>query len=290
MKTVIKTAFFWLLLCLTSFAQEFNFASFDVPGAVLTRPFGVNARGQIVGLYRDINGNHGFLRKTDGTYTAIQVPGSTFTNATSINARGDIVGRWTDGAGNNHGYLRQADGQFILFDPATPCVVGKAQTVPHGINDIGDMVGRCYDSNGKELGWLWSHDGTFTILDDPGHLTTDAWMPTNRDLTVGDYSDATEFVHGYARTSDSGFVTLDFPGNQTSLRAMNERGDITGIYSPATGPFHGFLMTDGRFTIIDYPGGTSSGGTLVINDSGLIVGGYIDTAGKEHGFIATHVR
>jgi hypothetical protein len=111
-------------------------------------------------------------------------------------------------------------------------------------------------------------------------------MATNRDLIVDDYTDGSEFVHGYMWKSDGGFVTLDFPGSQTGLRAMNERGDITGIYGPETGPFHGFLLRDGVFTTLDYQGSLTNGGTLVINNSVLIVGGFIDANVKEHGFVA----
>lgn len=283
-------AFLWSAPGLTTLALDLDFVQLDVPGAVLTRPFGANARGAIVGLYRDGLGNHGFVRSPDGTYETIDVPGAIFTNASSTNARGDVVGRWTDGSGHHHAYLRRANGQLIRFDPPSPCVVssGGNQTVPHGIDDAGDIVGRCFDSGGKELGWLWSHDGTFTILDDPAFQTTDAWMVTNEGVVVGDYSDASGFVHGYVWTSSGGFVTLDFPGDQTGLRAMNARGDVTGIYS-STGPgarTHGFLLRDGVFTTVDYPDSADGGGTLIISDPGLFVGGFFD-AGGEHGFMAT---
>lgn len=289
MKRALLIAFLWSAPGLTALALDLDFVQLDVPGALLTRPFGASVRGAIVGLYRDTAGNHGFVRSPDGAYEPIDVPEATFTNATSINARGDVVGRWTDGSGHHHAYLRRADGQLTLFDPPGPCVVssGRNQTVPHGIDDRGDIVGRCFDSAGKELGWLWSHDGTFTILDDPAFQTTDAWMVTNDGVVVGDYSDASGFVHGYTWTVDGGFVTVDFPGNQTGLRAMNARGDVTGIYSATLdAPAHGFLLRDGVFTTVDYPDSADGGGTLVITDRGLFVGGFVDAGGREHGFMA----
>jgi uncharacterized membrane protein len=286
MKRAINIIFFSLLMSVAVSATEFNFAQFDVPGALLTAPSGVNARGQIVGLFVDAKGGHGFLRNTDGTYVPIDVPGAIFTNATSINARGQIVGRWTDSAGTNHSYLRAPDGKFTLFDPVSPCIISDFPTVPHGINDLGDLVGRCFNAGGKELGWLLRHDGTFRILDDPAQSTTDAWLPTNRDLIVGDYSDGSGFVHGYTWTEAEGFVTVDFPGSQTGLRAINGRGDITGIYSTDGFRLHGFLLRKGVFTTVDFPDSDDNGGTLVINDRGLMVGDYIDVNGNEHGFMA----
>lgn len=286
MQPLITTAALCLAAISTVPAYAVTYEQLDVPGARLTRPFGVNASGHIAGLYRDSqNVSHGFLRNPDGSYVPIDYPGAIFTNATAINARGNIVGRWTDASGLNHGYLRTPKGAFIQVDPPAPCVVSNQATVIHGINDVWDLVGRCFDAAGKELGWLWRHGGSFHVFDDPANLTTDLWMVTNSGEVIGDYTDASLFVHGFIWTEAQGSVTLDFPGSQTGLRDMNERGDITGVYV-ADGRFHGFLLRDGSFETIDYPGSANGGGTLVINNSGLMVGGFIDGAGREHGFIA----
>ena len=51
---------------------------------------------------------------------------------------------------------------------------------------------------------------------------------------------------------------------------------------------HGFLLdTSGSFTTIDVPGSTSTG-VFGINNSGQIVGRYVDSTGV-HGFLATPV-
>ena len=42
-------------------AEGYTFTSIDLPGAGSTFPTGINAGGQIVGLYLDATGNHGFL-------------------------------------------------------------------------------------------------------------------------------------------------------------------------------------------------------------------------------------
>ena len=49
---------------------------------------------------------------------------------------------------------------------------------------------------------------------------------------------------------------------------------------------HGFLLRDRIFETIDFPGGVTGGGTLVMNNNGFLVGGFIDAKGSEHGFIA----
>ncbi len=113
----------WLAASSTVSAQNFQFTQIDVPGARLTRPFGLNASGQIVGVFQDASGaSHGFMRNPDDTYTTFDVPGAIFTNAGGINARGDIVGRWTDAAHVNHLYLRTSRGDYRTFDPLAPCV------------------------------------------------------------------------------------------------------------------------------------------------------------------------
>ena len=140
-----------LSLAIPSFAQTFTYTQIDVPNSSLTRPFGSNSLGQIVGLSRDGDGTpHGFLRDTDGTYLKFEYPGAIFTNATSINDQGQIVGRWIDSRGYNHTYLRSPSGDFSNFDPPAPCFPGLADnrgspapapykpTIAHGINNRGD--------------------------------------------------------------------------------------------------------------------------------------------------------
>src|ERR1700758_4151967 len=96
MNKMVKTFACTLFFCLPLLAADFKFVPFDVPGAMSTGPRGINARGEIVGLYLDSgNTGHGFLLDY-GKYKTIDFPGATFTNAVGINAQGDIVGRWTD--------------------------------------------------------------------------------------------------------------------------------------------------------------------------------------------------
>ena len=84
------------------------FQPFIVPGSAWTAAWDVSPAGQIVGVYRDGTGVHGFLR-TGEDYQSIDVPGATGTIGMGINARGDVVG-----------YYRAAgDGMFYGF-VATP--------------------------------------------------------------------------------------------------------------------------------------------------------------------------
>ena len=269
---------------------QYNYTRVDVPGAVFTGLSAINSRGQTVGLYVDRSDTpHGLLRNVDGSIITIDYPGAIFIGANGINSQGDIVGRWDDASGITHSFLRTSQGTINSFDPLAPCVATtqSSPSAAHGINDRGDIVGRCFDVSGKELGWLLRNDGSFTILDDPSFLTTDAWAIDNSTMVVGDYSDADEFVHGYTWTEAGGFTTLDFKNNMTGLRAINQRGDISGLYFDGL-TFHGFLrQKNGTDVTIDPPGSVETD-TAVVNNSGTIAGTYWDADFNAHGYIAIH--
>jgi uncharacterized membrane protein len=83
------------------------FQAFDVPGQGDTLPDGINAQGDIVGSYADINLiTHGFLRVKD-TFSTIAYPGANATFALGINAPGLIVGGYEGPNGAFHSFLAQ---------------------------------------------------------------------------------------------------------------------------------------------------------------------------------------
>src|SRR5262249_54434366 len=104
---------------------DYEFTTIDVPGSIATEAYGINASGQIVGLYYD-GAFHGFLRDVDGTYTRIDVTGRERNLAYGINDSGQIVGEYVGG-----GFLRDVDGTYITID----------SVVLRGINNAGDIVG-----------------------------------------------------------------------------------------------------------------------------------------------------
>jgi uncharacterized membrane protein len=267
---------------------QYNYTQVDVPGAVSTGLYGINSNGQTVGSYDDLSGTtHGFVRNVYGSIVTIDYPGATFTTANWINSQGDVVGRWDDANRIAHTFLRTSQGTITSFDPPAPCVPNTLEppTTAHGINDRGDIVGRCYDASGKELGWLLRHDGSFTTLDDPGFLTADGWAIDNSRVVVGDYSDTDGFVHGFSWTESDGFTTLDFKNYMTGLRAINQHGDISGIYFDGL-TLHGFLrLKNGTGFTIDPPGSVETD-SVVVNNGGLIAGTYYDGDFNAHGYIA----
>ena len=121
---------------------------------------------------------------------------------------------------------------------------------PHAINNSGQVVGAFVDRAGASHGFLRSADGTsLTAIDIPGATSTAAASINNSGWIVG------SFVMAGTVTGD-----VSIPGA------------------------HGFrLAPDGTLTIIDALGAKSTV-VLQINNSGLIVGEYIDDA-SSHGFL-----
>ena len=84
----------------------------DVPGAFFTEAFGITPKGNVVGVYSNATGTHGFLlRRREGdedgdndAFTTIDVPGASFTEAFGINPEGNVVGLYRNATGT-HGFL-----------------------------------------------------------------------------------------------------------------------------------------------------------------------------------------
>src|SRR5216683_1859877 len=65
-------------------ASPYTFPQLDVPGAFDTQANGINGAAQIVGIFTDSTGTHGFL-DTGGSFTQLDVPGGTLPGVNGIN-------------------------------------------------------------------------------------------------------------------------------------------------------------------------------------------------------------
>jgi len=274
-------------------ASEKTFTTIDFPGADSSMAVGINARGDIVGVYGVVGMNHGFLLSR-GEFTAIDFPDVTFTRADGINRDGDIVGAYRLGGTTGcsvsvsppcRGY-RLSGGEFTMIDG--PDAIG---TLAVGINARGDIVGSFTADQVVAHGYLLS-GGEFTTIDFPDATVNIANGINRRGNIVGWYTAADDTTHGYL-LSGGAFTPIDFPGATfTRADGINRRGDIVGWYRtvgttqcPVTSlDCHGFLLSEGEFTSIDFPGATlttSSG----INARGDIVGRYVGADGRQHGYL-----
>ena len=231
MRHAIKLTVFCLILSSLLFATDYRFVKIDFPDAASTIASGINARGDIVGRYEDFNGVFHGFLLRKGIFSSIDFPGASFTSARAINARGDIAGRIHDANGNDHAFLLR-DGQFTQID-----YPGADRTVGRGINNVGDITGNYATCSDCERGFIL-RDGVFQNISFGD--ANDVWMAQdNGQVMVGDADVGPGgALHGYIR---------DNP------------------------PLHGFLLRQGKYVAIDFPGSTSSN-LLAINDDGVIVG------------------
>jgi hypothetical protein len=177
-----------------------------------------------------------------GTFTTFDPPGSTFTFPSAITPTRVIIGSYGDASGVTHGFLRARDGSITSFD-APP----------------GGFIG-----------------GSFYIYGGPPPSVNPA------EAITGTYFDASFVEHGFLRTRDGTFTTIDFPGAFfTEALAINPAGVIVGDFCNADTCYQGFLRTpDGTFTVINANAGVPTGG---INPAGAIAGTAAD--GSNSGYL-----
>ena len=88
-------------------------------------------------------------------------------------------------------------------------------------------------------------------------------------------------------SSGSTFTTFDVPGGISQAAAVNKWGSVTGYYNPTNGSgINGFIYqaSSGVVTTFSVPG-VSLTYPLSINDTGWVVGYYLDKSGVNHGFL-----
>ena len=165
--------------------------TFDVPGSDRTQPAGINAAGEVAGIYWFDNDHHqaGFIRSADGNITTF--PGT----PVGINAEGSIAG-WYLPAGvsvlpgeSAEGFVRSPTGAINLF--GFPAVL----IFPYmGISEVGSIFANIsyagqYPLTGHGV-FLRNANGTTTSFIIPGSITTTATSINSLDVITGNYYDA----------------------------------------------------------------------------------------------------
>ena len=80
----------------------------------------------------------------------------------------------------------------------------------------------------------------------PNATLTQAWDVNAGGDVVGVYRDSDGRIHGYLRSADGEFTSIDFPGaTLTRASGINTDGDIVGTYV-ASGVQHAFVRSKKR--------------------------------------------
>ncbi len=262
-----------------------TFTEIDYPGGVATTGEGVNNQGLIVGTYLNPNNSNqsGFLNL--GTHWGtLNFPHAMSTEVNGVSPNGRlIVGTYVDSKTfQPHAFLYQA-GTFTSID-----YPGAAQTYGEGVNDNGVIVGE-FNNSSQQAGWVLSN-GKFSAINWPGFTIRQARSINDSGVIVGTYADASGFNHAYMlvrSSSGNTFTDVSYPGSTNSSGMwINTGGEILGGFDVG-GPNRGYVLKNGVFTAFDYPGGVMDTIPFSLNDNGEMTGGFVSSAGQNHGFKAT---
>jgi hypothetical protein len=143
---------------------------------------------------------------------------------------------------------------------------------PRALNDAGAIVGTYFGGNTGH-GFLL-YQGKVTSFMFPGSTITEAWDISRTGIIVGTFN-----VNGVAGTlafmvKNGVFHQITFPGfvvTNASAFGVNANGDVVGRIV-ANGAAFGFLLRNGKLTILSFPGAQSGTTPNSINDQGVVVG------------------
>jgi hypothetical protein len=274
------------LLCVSAFAQSYNFQTINYPGDTFTQLLGINNSGDIAG-YHGASINKGFTYSlSKGQFTDENYPGSKQTQVIGINNEPFKTSGFYILKGKTIGFTDYQGTFTSVAYPKKPFNQLLSQ------NDIGQAAGY-YSTTGSGSGpdTAYVYDefgGVFEAFEIPDSVSAQATGINNSSSVCGFYVDSANVNHGWLKVQGH-FTVLDYPGSTgTQALGLNNKGLVVGSWTDTSGNSHGFVYTvaSGAFTSVDDPDGI--GTTLVngINDKGMLVGFYGD-APLNSGFVAT---
>ena len=219
-------------------------------------------------------------------YKKIDFPGAAQTQVFGFNDNGTVVGNFTDTQGTVHGFLYRAGNYEAVDFPAA------LETGFEGINNAEQIAGYYRGTDQRYHGIILANSA-YREISFPEALDTVAWDINNRGDVVGgfDYTDQNTVIAFLDRhDSFSSFEDPVAPPAQTQADAINDHGQIVGVYVDLAGNVHGFLRQNGAFFPVEFPGTTAGGEAEGINNEGQIAGRYFGGRGGALGFIRSGTR
>jgi hypothetical protein len=232
---------------------------FDPPNSIGSDAFCIDDSGAVAGGLLDANGDHGFVRGADGTFSVIDPTGTAsevkVVIPSQINSGGAVAGYYTDTNSVYHGFLRDSSGAITILDAPGAGTVADTGTEIADLNTDGVMVGGIAVGvvNGVNTthSFMRAADGTYTFFDPPQAVSSFAEGINDNGVIVGEYRDVNLVRHGYIRQEDGSFISFDEPNAAqvattsvnlgTEPRRINLSDEIVGLYSDSAGVRHAFI-------------------------------------------------
>jgi len=288
-KLTCSAIFFFTLFSVTSYCQTYKYATIDFPNATATSANGINNVGSIVGTYSKTQnqlagippapGDHGF-KLTNGALSTINISNTISTDVIGINNNGDIVGIYVTSDNRSHGFWRHSGTIHNLSFGA------------RAINNTPTIVGFTF-SGSKCAIWTNGILRTLAVSSNSGDSTSCTGISNSGEI-VGQNFTLDNFRSFLKLGSDIDFFE-PAGAEDDYVNGVNGRGDVVG-WSPSRGggylilnPEAGESSTDSEpksvRISISFPGAVETV-PMAINYSRVIVGSYLDSSAKQHGFLA----
>ncbi len=263
-----------------------NVTSFAVgPKVSSTYAMGINDSGWVVGYFQNSTGWHGFLRNPK--YTQLDAPGAGTgvyqgTYALSINDADEISGVYFDSNSVEHGFIRDASGNYTTFN-----VPGGANVISAALNQSGEVAGTYTVGTTSTVpyGYVMDTGGNITTFEVPDSVETFVSGINASGQVTGYYCCYESNLQPYFRDQYGNITTFSITGYHSNA-GIEDNGNMVGTYVSG-GTDKGWQMTAaGDLTYFKDPSAGSQGTySSCVSGDGKIAGYYWDSEGNVHNFV-----
>jgi hypothetical protein len=203
------------------------------------------------------------------TFNCFQLPSD---QANGVTDKGTVVGQANFASGPSKGFIHYSGGTAAYYG-----VPNAAETYFTDRNEHAISNGNYSTNTAPTLAKGFMLNGkVFTSIVEPKAVIGTNVQGINKwNTIVGWYLDSGENQHGFKRSNNGSFVTLDFPGATTTVPSgINDNGMIVGgWWNPRSFVGGGFVHYNGKWLSVEYPGKLSETTQLFgISDAGVMIG------------------